>query len=191
VDRAFQKVLRRYDFMASFKRTATGESRLRLVKVYPRGDRRGSLARIRARGGPAAGGPESPSGNATVPGGWSIGRTGVPGSVLAGGHPGLLAIPAAAEGEEEAGERFPMTTVLDVGVAFDLAEQEMLHEEWRLSRKVMVAGEPEQHAVLLAATASERRMVAAQREGLLAGLQREQYLQDAGMGDSFALSLPR
>ena len=190
VDRALQKLLRRYDFLASFRRTDAGESRLRLVKVYPRGDRRGNLAKVHARGGAVVG--PSAGGQAVRT---AIGRptAAMPGAVLAGDHLALvrpLRRTDSAEHRPQA-ESWRRTVVRDIGAAWELAGQEALHEEWRLTRATTTpAADPAEHAAVTADTAMEQRLLGAQQEAMLANLQRLLYLQENDLGDAFAVSLP-
>ncbi len=187
VDRALQKVLRSYDFLASFKKTSSGESRLRLVKVYPRGNRRGNLAKVHARSGPAVERGAQRTFAAAVGRSSRQGPVAVPGSVLSGTHSNVARRPTTVARTAASRPR----PARDVGMALDLVEQDLLHEEWRLSRATKTGPEPEQHAAVLAATGVEQQMTAARRDALLSSLQRLQYLQDSTAGDTFAVTLPR
>ncbi len=193
VDRALQKLLRPYDFLASFRRDPAGESRLRLVKVYPRGDRRGNLARVHARGGAAAR-PAGGRGMGAAVGSRRLGMSGgrVTGAVFAGSHLALVQpLRRRPSGDRDVGTREAwLSPVRDIGTAWELAGQEALHEEWRLTRATKTPGDPAEHAAVAADAAMAQRLVGVRQEAILANLQRLQYLQEEGLGDAFAVSLP-
>ncbi len=186
VDKALQRLLRPYDFVASFRNTASGEDRMRMVKVYPRGNRTGNLARVHAR-------RQMPRAVSSPPAvSRAVGDTrpplprSLPGAVLSGRYS------AAAAGtirQQDGGRSVPVSG--QVGLAMDLASQRLQHEQWRIARSRSSSGAmASEHIPMLVATGMEQQLTEVRRDDLLTGLERLQFLEQGGP-QAFVITLTR
>ncbi|MEW6429105.1 MAG: hypothetical protein AB1568_13840 [Thermodesulfobacteriota bacterium] len=180
VDKILTKVLRPYDFVASFGRTGEGGEHIRLVKVYQRGRRGENLARVNPMAKTAEVARKNlPAGGAsqTTP------QHSAPGTFLSGSRPEWRRQPAG-----EAPEERVVAVSRTMGISQDLAEFDLNQSQWKtLQAPTIPETEPTRQAMLAEGGAAQLDQ-AANRDALAAGLQRLEMLAGEG-GSTFSVTL--
>lgn len=184
VDKILTKLLRPYDFVASFAKSGGGEERMRLVKVYQRGKRGENLARVNplaktaqvglARGDAARSGQTREAAPSSAPG-----------AFLSGGQAVLHRSPETGEGRDAPQAALSRT----LGAAHDLAELDLKHNQWKTLQAPVTMDSEAPRLAMTVEMGKAQQGQAVQRDALTANMERLEQLMKAD-GDTFSVTVP-